>query len=184
MAQDMMDGLVPVTEAIVDVEKLYYELYADEPEFVDWPWTKLFVGRIKSLQKAVHRLQDAAKYDAAALAHDRLIHPTPTHAPNGMVLWEGSDAAKWLDVDFAAGKHLLLSMAELKASRPSYADFSQRRISKRLDQLKQNAKAFGATPGQSKGKVLPKGIKDRSRKQQLDPYVNDNELAEYEGVAV
>ena len=33
MAQDMMDGIVPVDTEIVDVEKLFFELYANEPEF-------------------------------------------------------------------------------------------------------------------------------------------------------
>ena len=71
---------------------------------------------------------------------------------------------------------------ELRATRPCYQLFSKDRFAKRIDQLKQKSKEFGATPGQRR--VLPSGIKERSRKRQLDPYVNDVEPTEYEGVEV
>ena len=101
-----------------------------------------------------------------------------------MILWEGSNAARWLDVDMAAGQHLLMSPQELFATRECYEPFGKKRFAQRIDQLKQKAKEFGFTPGQAKGTVLPRGIKDRSRKGVLDPFVNDAEATEYEGVAV
>ena len=142
-----------------------------------WPWCHLYKGRIKSLQRTVARLQDAAKVDIAALAHDRALHPKPTHAPNGVILWENSDAAAWLDFDMSAGKHLQMTPEELFATRAVYEPFGKKRFAKRIDQLKQKEKEFGKTPGQSTGKKLPKGLKKRSRKRLLDPYVNDDDNA-------
>ena len=184
IAQDMMDGIVPVNTDIVDPQKLFFELYANEPEFEKWPWCKLYVSRFKSLQKTVGRLQDAAKIDADGLLHDRALHPVPTHASNGMILWEGSDAAHWLDVDMAANKHLEMKPELLFATRECYEPFGKKRFAQRIDQMKQKAKVFGATPGQAKGTVLPKGNRHRSRKNILDPFVNEEEETEYGGVAV
>ena len=74
----------------------------------------------------------------------------------------------------ASNKHLDMKPSELWETQECYQDgFSLRRFTKRIDQLKESAKPFGATPGQSKKrKLMVRGNKEKSRKLMLDPYVN------------
>ena len=117
----------------------------------------------------------AAKEDAAALAHDRLIHPPPGthHKESNLLLWEGSDADHWLRVDMYAQKHRVMTKEQLFATRDCYKPFGKIRFGKRIDQLLEAAKPVGATPGQHKSGKMPRGLKGRSRKSVLDKYIND-----------
>lgn len=181
IAQDMMDGIVPINETIKDPEKLYNELYAELPEFEDFPYDKkLFATRLKSLQATVSKLQGSAKLDIAAFARDRAIFPLQTHAPNGRKNWEGSEADRWLKVDMNSGLHEHMAPSELYATRTCYSDgFSLRRFTKRIDQLRESDKPFGATPGQSKNrKLIVRGIKEKSRRLTIDPFVNKKDSDE------
>ena len=121
LVQDMMDGLVPVAERILSYKKLYEEFYADAPEFQEWPYDHRFSARVRTLQNSVNLLGAAARDDATALAHDRLVHPEPgTHAENGLLLWANSEADCWLRVDINAEKHLEMTNEDLFASRQCY----------------------------------------------------------------
>ena len=115
----------------------------------------------------------------AALVHDRALHPFPSHSSTGMLLWNGSDGARLLDEDMAAGKHLQMKPEELFETRPEYLPFGKERFAKRIDQMKEKAKDFGATPGQASSKKraakLPTGLKERSRKHLRGPYINNDE---------
>ena len=86
------------------------------------------------------------------------------------IRWEGSDADRWLRVDIASKKHLEMKPELLFATRPCYQPFGKKRFAKRIDQIVESAKPFGATPGQSKskrGKKLPTGLAEKSRKTLL-----------------
>ncbi|KAL3901781.1 MAG: hypothetical protein SGARI_006020 [Bacillariaceae sp.] len=182
MAQDMMDGLVPVKEEIRDKEKLYNDFYAGRPEFEDWPYERdAFYRRIRSLQKTIKNMMLTKNIDEEAFLHDRRLHPTPgttggpTHYTNGTPLWQGSDAAEKLKDDFENGRHLNLTRAEFKASRACYQGFDESRITQRLDWHKQGTKEFGQTPGQSKAKKRPKQPQykpENSRKSEVNAYVD------------
>ena len=176
IAQDMIDGIVPINEPIIDYRKLYDELYADTPEFEDFPFCHLFSGRVSRLQQVIQKLGSSAKTDRDALAHDLALHPdfyTKTHGTNGLLLWKDHEADRWLKVDMELGKHLQMTPQELRETRDCYKLFSKKRFAKRIDQYKEAAKPFGATPGQAKYKKLVQGCKEKSRKNALDEYVND-----------
>ena len=61
--------------------------------------------------------------------------------------------------------------------QPCYRPFGAERLGKRIDQLTEKAKDYGATPGQirsgkKKSKKLPHGCKEKSRKDTQAPYDN------------
>lgn len=175
MTQDMIDGLVPVKEKIKNYKQLYESFYGDHEEFRDFPWHDVNVpSRIKRLQATIANLGDSWKKDEAAMKHDKILHPKPTHGYNGLLLWAGSKADQSLREDLEANKHLELPSAELFASRPEYKDFGQTRFVKRIDQLKEAAKEFGKTPGQNRSTTgkLPRGCPEESRKGKLEPWKN------------
>lgn len=163
IAQDMMDGLVPYDVEVKDKEKLYNDMYAGTVEFADWPYEKdSFYRRFRSLQNTIRNMMHTKALDEVAFLHDRQLHPAPgtaggpTHYSNGTPLWEGSAAATALKDDFENNRHVNLTRAEFKATRPCYSEFDESRITQRLDWLKQGTKEFGQTPGQNKSKKRPK----------------------------
>ena len=76
-----------------------------------------------------------------------------------------------LKVDIAANKHLELTPTELCATRDCYKPFGAARIGKRIDQLVEKAKPYGAKKGQANRK-LPQGCKEKSRKDTHNAYNN------------
>mmetsp|Transcript_6587 Transcript_6587/g.9625 ORF Transcript_6587/g.9625 Transcript_6587/m.9625 type:complete len:203 (-) Transcript_6587:60-668(-) len=158
MAQDMIDGIVATDIAIKDIKKLYDQYYAGHPFFKDFPFDKeLFKGRVSRLQHSVQRYKEYSKMDSEAFAKDRLVYPQKTHNVKGEPLWKGSEAAECLIEDMKNGLHLTMKPQELRETRECYKDFNKTRFSKRIDQMKQKAKPFGATPGQTKSKKKKKG---------------------------
>lgn len=68
MAQDMMDGLVPV-DPTKDAAKLFEEMHAHQPEFADFPFDReRHKGRVSRLQKVARNMQWSAKCDKECLA--------------------------------------------------------------------------------------------------------------------
>ena len=174
MAQDMIDGLVPVDEEIQNCREFYESFYAHREEFADFPWHAQNVpGRIERLQATISKLGDSYKSDLDALEHDKQLHPPPTHKYNGKLLFRGSQADKSLEVDMVAGKHKQLSYAELRRSRPEYMEFDHHEFVKRIDQKKTAAKEPVKTPGQHVTGKLPRGLKEESRKGKIDPWKNN-----------
>lgn len=188
IVQDMLDGLVPYDEKIKDVKKLFDDMYAHQPEFVNFPFDEQrYKDRIKRIQDAVKKLKWARDTDSLLLAEARAKFGFPDKDPTGKKVWRGSEAAKLLDEDMAAGKHLVegFKPSKLWEERPEYKDFSKRRFSKRIDQKKEAAKPYGKNPQQAaddnqKNKKNAKGkgrkLKDRpdiSRKGVADTYSND-----------
>jgi len=173
MAQDMMDGIVPVNETIKNPERLCEELCANRPEFKEFPYNKNVPARIKTLQSTVLKVGDAAKTDSDALIHDRALNPQSAHGYNGRILWKDSDADAQLKTAMAKGDHLTMAAEELYKSDPSHSAFSQTRFAKRIDQLKHDAKPYGMTPGQIRCSKLPAGNKEKSRKGIIGAYKNE-----------
>lgn len=82
-----------------------WDMYKDHPAF---SWERIygnyrFKERLKSLRDAVEEKVTAAASDAAALAHDRLEHPIPTHDHRGQPYWQTSVARDFLLKDIEDG---------------------------------------------------------------------------------
>lgn len=150
MAQDFIDEILPL-EGPINSKDVYDALYADHPDFADFPYDKtLYDGRFQRIQMAVRKQKDFAILDEAALRKDRNVYPIRSHNAKGEPNWRGSEAEYWLKVDMDAGKHLEMKPGELFATRECYQPFGKKRFRDRIDQLKEKAKPYGTTPGQSK----------------------------------
>jgi hypothetical protein len=168
MVQDMLDGLVPVDKKIKDVKKLYDELYAHQPEFNNFPFDHTrYADQIARLQTNVRCLKWGASYDKELLEEARQKFPKQTLDPTGKILWDGSKADHYLDLDMAEGKHLVegFKPSELRKTRECYMLFSPQRFSKRIDQKKEAAKPYGQNAMQtaSRKKKEKKDVKVKNR---------------------
>ena len=142
--QDMLDGLVPVREKVRDIEKLFNELYAHQPEFKDFPFDKeRYKDRIERLQTNVRRTQWGAQYDKDMLAEARKIFPKQSHGPTGVINWKDSEADHFLELDMQADLHKHMKPSELWATRACYKHFSLKRFTKRIDQSKRTPNLTG-----------------------------------------
>ena len=180
IVQDMMDGLVPYNERIQNIRHLYDTMYAHQPEFCDFPFDEeRYRTRIARIQKVVKRLKWACDYEAKCLAEARAVYPKQTHGPTGRILWEDSEADKFLEIDMTAGKHEQMKPSQLRATRECYKLFSTRRFSKRIDQKREAAKPYGCNPLQAAAKreqKQKKKVKNRphlSRSEDTEPYNNN-----------
>ena len=160
----MLDGLVSFEEKINDVEGLFEEMYAHQPEFANFPWDlERYKARFQRIQTAVKRLKWAAKYDKECLAEARTIYGIPTHYPNGKPVWRGSNAAKQLDQDLVNGFLDDKDPLEVFEMHECYKEFGVKRLGQRLDQLKESAKPYGENPMQTAANRAKKEKKDRSK---------------------
>lgn len=162
IVQDTMDGLAPCGEKIKDVGKLFEEMCAHQPEFKDFPCDReRHKSRIERIQKALARLKWSANCDKKCLIDARKVHPKRTHGPTGTVLQEGSEAARCLAIAMENGEHLVPNFkpGTLWASKACHRQFSKRRFSKRIDQLREAAKPHGENPQQTASEREKKQIK-------------------------
>lgn len=145
----MIEGIVPLSK-IYDVDKLYEALYKNDHRFKDFPFDRQrYTARIRTLQSTVEHMQLAAQTDEAALAHDRRLHPIPTHGHNGLVLWNNHKADAQLIEDMKNGLHQALTPKQLFRLNPIYQEFGLKRLTQRIDQKREANKPFGCTPGQA-----------------------------------
>jgi hypothetical protein len=179
IVQDMMDNIVPVAPRIRDIQKLFAELYADQPEFADFPFDEQrYKDRINRIQDNVRRVKWARDYDRECLDEARKVFPAQAHGPTGEILWRGSYADACLDEDMANGRHLQMKPSELRETRPCYQEFSKKRFAKRIDQKREAAKPYGCNPMQAAAKREYRErtkVKNRphlSRAGTTAPYVN------------
>lgn len=152
IAQDIIDGLIPRSGPI-DVTKLFYELYEDNPLFKDFPFDKdRYQTRIKTIREAIDRRYDWAKQDHTSIQNDNALHPKKATNVRGEKRWDGSDAQRLLKIDMEAGIHEQMSPQELHNSRPEYyEDFSLKVFRKHIEQAKQSAKKFKNDRKRKKG---------------------------------
>ena len=129
-------------------------------------------SHISRLQATVHKLGLVAQIDQDAFTSNRALHPPTTHGYNGHILWKNSQADRMLKIDIANGEHLRLTPTELCGTRTCYEPFGAARIGKRIDQLVEKAKPYGAKSKKRKSKNLPEGCPARSRKDTQAPYDN------------
>lgn len=158
MAQCFIDGIIPLDEEIpVDSKDACDNLFKNHPDFKDFPYDKdIYDGRLGRLRHAINQKQHWADMDAVALIKDRQVYPVRTHNAKGEINWKGSEADFWLKKDMEKKKHRKMKPEALRATRPCYQLFSKKRFSKRIDQLLEDEKDFGVTPGQDKSKAKKK----------------------------
>ena len=175
VAQDMIDGIVPVDQPIKDPERLYNEMYADHEYFQDFPFDKKkFTGYFERLRKSVKLLGDSAKYDKEALEHDLMLYPPQTHGPTGKLLFRDSECDRWLEIDIDNGIDKTMTLTAFQNSRDCYKLFERERFRKRIDQKHQDRKAWGRKPPGQMGKGdHVQGAPEDSRRDELNPYVNN-----------
>jgi hypothetical protein len=179
ICQDMLDGLVPIDEKIHDVERLYNELYAHQPEFRDFPFDRTrYADRIGRLQTVVKRMKWAAQYDQECFNDFRLKFPQQSHGPTGKPLWKDSEADRCLKEDMTNGLHLQMKPGKLFETRDCYQPFGKHRFSKGINQLTEAAKPYGTNPMQAaakkakKDKTKVKNCPEISRLGNIDAYHN------------
>ena len=66
---------------------------------------EFFSKCLSTMRASMQQQHSNSHQDAIAYAHDRVLYPTPTHNPNGILRWEGSDAETLLRADVEAGVH-------------------------------------------------------------------------------
>jgi len=100
------------------------EVYEMRVEFRAYEFKK-FSPNFRNLCDVLKRDQDKADSDAAALAHDRLIHPKGPETAKGCGYprWDGSDAERLLTQDIDNGLHETHKPQALYKTRPEYQHF-------------------------------------------------------------
>lgn len=81
----------------------WQEAYQQRPEFV-LSVRRRFSARLESLRQSIKKSRGRADIDAAALDHDRKIHPVPAKNYRGESRWEGSRAELLLKQDVTKAK--------------------------------------------------------------------------------
>jgi len=96
LEQDLRNGTIPLDSSVMGPK----EVFVQHPEFAEFDYDR-FRDRLRDLRRRLTEQNDRSASDMNALAHDRHIHPTPTHNSQGDPRWHGS-AAEWLlklDID-------------------------------------------------------------------------------------
>ena len=155
---EQFDYVVAPSGSCAGMTKIHYtEVFKNDPDFKDFPHDKdIYDGRLGRLRHAINQKQHWADMDAVALIKDRQVYPVRTHNAKGEINWKGSEADFWLKKDMEKKKHRKMKPEALRATRPCCQLFSKKRFSKRIDQLLEDEKDFGVTPGQDKSKAKKK----------------------------
>jgi hypothetical protein len=77
---------------------------------------------MKRLQEKWDAGLSFATFDTAAMAHDRLLFPVPTHNHRGEPWWPGSEAQRLLALDVDDNKHITMKPRQLYNTRAEYYD--------------------------------------------------------------
>lgn len=157
LAQDMLDGIVPVDKKIKNTEKLFEELHKCQPEFKDFPFDlERHKACIAHPQENMSQLKWASAHDKESLEEALQVYPKQSHGPTGEISWRDSEADRQLEIDMATGLHLTIKPSKLRASKECHKAFSIRRFSKHINQKKEAAKPCGTNPMQAATKKKKK----------------------------
>lgn len=117
-------GVLPTDPKQMPPKDAWGVLYSHFPEFKGMAYSK-FRDRLGRLQKAHAAEHNVAKRDAAALAHDRKIHPRNKQKQNGQLVFDLSNAKLLLRRDVCLGKHKKMSLESFHQSRREYLAFDR-----------------------------------------------------------
>jgi hypothetical protein len=130
LENDLKMGIIPLSSEEMGPR----EVYIHRPEFSEFPYTN-FQSNLRSLRKTIQEKHNSSEYDAAAILHDRQIHPKAVVNRNGKQRWEGSDAEFLLRQDIDNKFHLVMEPNALYNTRHEYKDnFSLTVFRKHIDQ--------------------------------------------------
>lgn len=141
----LVDGKLPGRDEITP-KQVFDNYCKDRPEFNHFQdYTALkFASKLMYLRNTTKTKSDRSQVDAAALARDRLIFPSPLEDTKGRPMWQGSEAQKLLIQDIKNGRHKAMKPKLLYESRDKYhedydQDFFRERIYKEVKALKREA---------------------------------------------
>ena len=123
LTRDLTNGKIPLDGRVMNARAVQQT----RPEYMLYE-LEFFAKRLAGMRKQMRQQNNHSNEDAAAYAHDRLLFPTPTHNPNGVLRWEGSEAERWLKTDMATGMNNLMTPQEMYLSRPSYQMFTKKKF--------------------------------------------------------
>jgi hypothetical protein len=115
LRQDILDGKVTASMK----PKQVFEMRAEYKPY----GIKNFRSNLYSLRSVTKENQQKADSDAAALAHDRCIHPKAVYTPKGYPRWDGSDAQRFLKEDMESCLTNRFDPSVLRETRPEYKAF-------------------------------------------------------------
>ena len=123
LRSDLMNGVVPLSGYVMNARRVQQT----RPEYMAYD-LEFFSKRLSTMRANMRQQHSNSHQDSMAYAHDRVMYPTPTHNPNGILRWEGSDAETLLRADVEAGVHNAMTPKQMYLSRPAYQMFTQRQF--------------------------------------------------------
>lgn len=131
---DLEAGVISLDETD-SAEDLFYGMYCHTPEFIaEQVGFHQFKQQLSDHRKQLKPKMEAPSWEAAALAHDRLLFPKKTHNHRGEKIFYWSDAFNLLKQDVAEKKHLQMTPTDLRLMRTEYQDFSLAIFDQRIRQ--------------------------------------------------
>jgi len=118
LVQDLLNGTIPLDSLVMGPQ----EVYQQHPEFRQYDFNR-FRDQLRDLRKKLSEKNDCSASDNMALAHDRRIHPMPTHNHRGEPRWEGSKSERLLKHDIAHNKQQAMEPKDLFATQQEYGKY-------------------------------------------------------------
>ena len=124
LRQLLVSGEIPSSaKSSVGPSEIWNTFCLPRQEFAGFLVEK-FPQRLRALQKQHVEKGGRAKDEHAALLHDKLYFPAPSHNNRGEPRWHGSEAERLLKVDVAAKKHESMAPQQLHETRKEYQDYA------------------------------------------------------------
>lgn len=161
-AKALLIELVKKGEVPADMKpkKVFETFCKDRPEF------KLvgdanFASRLKGVRDKIKDKNFSAERDAAALAHDRMLHPRPHEDGFGLPFWPDAEAKKLLDKDIDNNLHNTMTKTALWKSRAEcYECFPFEIFVKRIHQEVKTRKFHAHCEDKANKKISKKDIEN------------------------
>ena len=122
LVADLEAGILPPSSATMPPKEVWDTVYAMLPKFGGMEYTK-FCNCLCALWNAYSASHCLAARDAAALQHDRKLHPRKLVNARGEPVFDLSPAKLLLQQDVKNKKHVSMMLAVLRQSRKEYLVF-------------------------------------------------------------
>ena len=129
---DLRHGELSLDPAVMPAE-LAWEKYRHLPEFEKVVFEQ-FKVRLAGHREQVGARVTRAMFDGAAVAHDQLNHPFPTHNHRGEPNFHLSPAEQLLRDDLRHERHLGLTPSQFQQTRDEYKIFKPRKFKELVSQ--------------------------------------------------
>lgn len=135
LLNDLFNLTLPVDENEVSTEQAW-EHYRHHPAFVGPPVVyEQFAERLRDHRAQIGGRIERAQWEMAAMSHDRLVNPYPTHNHRGEPNFHGSAAKPLLRQDIVAGLHEQMTPAAFRETRQEYMVFTTRKFTDLIKQM-------------------------------------------------